>query len=78
VKERLRRYRVAELWTDLETEDSRQNRRLLDGEYGAALPLYVLFTPEGREVARLGGRPSVARFLEFLGKGLEGGGEKKP
>jgi thiol:disulfide interchange protein len=50
----------------------RENNKLLNEEYGAALPLYVIFTPQGKEIARIGGRPSVAEFIEFLEKGLEG------
>jgi len=65
---------VAELWTDRDLPMDRENRKFLDGTFGPALPLYVLFTPEGKEVARIGGRPSTARFIEFLRKGLEGGG----
>jgi thiol:disulfide interchange protein DsbD len=71
VKDRLRRYHVADLWTDLDTEASRANNRLLNEQYGAALPLYILFTPDGKEIARIGGRPSVQKFLEFLDRGLE-------
>ena len=74
MKERLRRYHVADLWTDLETEASRANNRLLNEQYGAALPLYVLFTPDGKEIARIGGRPSAVKFVEFLDQGLDGGG----
>ncbi len=44
---------------------------MLNEEYGGALPLYVLFTPDGREVARIGGRPSADAFVEFLKKGLK-------
>jgi hypothetical protein len=71
VKERLRRYHVADLWTDLDTDASRANNRLLNEQYGAALPLYVLFV-DGKEVARIGGRPSLEKFVEFLDRGLAG------
>ena len=61
---------VAELYTDRENPQDKENNALLNEQYGAALPLYVLFTPEGKELARIGGRPSLAEFLEFLKKGL--------
>ena len=65
---------VAELYTDRKGRRSKQmdeeNNKLLNDKYGAALPLYVLFTPEGTEIARIGGRPSVDEFLKFLQKGL--------
>ena len=65
---------VAELYTDRKGRRSKemdeQNNKLLNESYGAALPLYVLFTPEGREIARIGGRPSVEEFAMFLEKGL--------
>lgn len=72
----LKRYVVADLWTDRKNKRDRQNRDLLNSKYGAALPLYVLFTPDGREIARIGGRPSVDRFVEFLKKGLDGTAQK--
>ncbi len=71
----LEKYVVAELYTDRKGRRSRpmdeENNALLNDKYGAALPLYVLFTPEGAEVARIGGRPSVDEFVAFLKKGLE-------
>jgi thiol:disulfide interchange protein len=48
-----------------------ENNKLLNEKYGAALPLYIVFTPEGQEVARIGGSPSLEAFLDFLKKGLE-------
>ncbi|MBI2931327.1 MAG: hypothetical protein HYY16_06725 [Planctomycetes bacterium] len=61
---------MAELWTDRRIPMDRENNALLNEKYGGALPLYLIFTPDGREVARLGGRPSVAEFTAFLEKGL--------
>lgn len=73
------RYVVAELWTDRKGPRSRamdeENNRLLNERFGGALPLYVIFTPDGREVGRLGGRPSVSELLEFLKKGLSAAAE---
>lgn len=73
---------MAELYTDRKGRKSRkmdeENNRLLNEKYGAALPLYVLFTPEGQEVARIGGRPSVAEFVAFLNKGLPPAGANGP
>lgn len=70
----LRKYHVGELWTDLKTARGEANNKLLNEQFGAALPLYVLFTPDGKEIARIGGRPSVAEFVEFLQKGLSAAG----
>ena len=71
----LQRYVVGELWTDRKGPKSRkmdeENNKFLEENYGPALPLYVLFTPDGKETARIGGRPSVEKFVEFLKKGLE-------
>jgi len=67
----LKKYVVGELYTDRQNRMDQENNSLLNEKFGAALPLYVLFTPEGREVARVGGRPSVDKFVEFLMKGLE-------
>ncbi len=80
VRKLLERYVVAELWTDRDRPMDRENRRTLDEKFGPALPLYVIFTAEGKEIARIGGRPSTEAFLEFLGKGLpaEGGASVRP
>lgn len=48
-----------------------ENNKLLNDKYGAALPLYIIFTPDGQEVARIGGSPALSAFLDFLKKGLE-------
>ena len=72
VVELLKGYHFADLWTDRKNKKDQENKVLLNTKYGAALPLYVLFTPDGREIARIGGRPSVERFVEFLKKGLDG------
>ena len=70
VVELLKGYHFADLWTDRKNAKDQENKVLLDTKYGAALPLYVLFTPDGREIARIGGRPSVSEFVAFLKKGL--------
>lgn len=70
---------MGELYTDRKGPKSGpmdgENNKLLNDRYGAALPLYVLFTPQGREVARIGGRPSVEEFVDFLKKGLDASGK---
>jgi hypothetical protein len=76
VVELLKRYHFADLWTDRKNRRDVENKKLLDSKYGAALPLYILFTPEGSEIARIGGRPSVAAFVEFLKKGLDSASTK--
>ena len=75
VTELLAKYVVGELWTDRKGPKSRkmdeENNRFLEENFGPALPLYVLFKADGTEIARIGGRPSVEKFVEFLKKGLE-------
>ena len=70
----LKNYVVGELWTDRKGPKSgkmdAENNKFLSDNFGPALPLYVLFAPEGKEIARIGGRPSVEKFVEFLQKGL--------
>jgi hypothetical protein len=66
----LKNYVIGELWTDRKNPMDEENNKLLNEKYGAALPLYLVFTPDGREVARIGGRPSLEKFVEFLKKGL--------
>ena len=74
--ELLKQYVVGELWTDRKGPKSRkmdeENNRFLEENFGPALPLYVIYTPEGKEIGRIGGRPSVEKFVEFLRKGLGG------
>jgi hypothetical protein len=66
----LKNYVIGELWTDRKNPMDEENNKLLNEKYGAALPLYLVFTPDGKEVARIGGRPSLEKFAEFLKKGL--------
>lgn len=70
-------YHVAELWTDLKTKEAEENRKTLREQFDNALPLYVLMTPDGREIGRIGGRPSRAQFTAFLQKGLGAAPEKR-
>jgi len=67
----LKQFVIGELWTDRVNPMDVENNKLLNEKYGAALPLYLVFTPDGKEVARIGGRPSVEKFVEFLNKGLK-------
>jgi thiol:disulfide interchange protein len=67
----LKQYVIGELWTDRVNPMDAENNKLLNEKYGAALPLYLLFTSDGKEIARIGGRPSVEKFVEFLNKGLK-------
>ena len=70
VKTLLKNYEIGELWTDRKNPMDEENNKLLNEKYGAALPLYIVFTADGKEVARIGGRPSLEKFVEFLKKGL--------
>ena len=67
----LKQYVIGELWTDRVNPMDEENNKLLNEKYGAALPLYIVFTSDGKEVARIGGRPSVEKFVDFLNKGLK-------
>ena len=67
----LKNYVIGEVWTDRKNPMDEENNKLLNEKYGAALPLYIVFTSDGREVARIGGRPSQEKFVEFLKKGLQ-------
>jgi len=71
VKALLKQYVIGELWTDRVNPMDQENNKLLNEKYGAALPLYLVFTPDGKEIARIGGRPSIEKFVEFLKKGLK-------
>ena len=66
----LKNYVIGELWTDRKNPMDEENNKLLNEKYGAALPLYILFTADGKEVDRIGGRPSVKDFVAFLKQGL--------
>ena len=71
VKALLKQYVIGELWTDRVNPMDEENNKLLNDKYGAALPLYIVFTSDGKEIDRIGGRPSVQKFVEFLNKGLK-------
>jgi thiol:disulfide interchange protein len=73
----LKNYVIGELWTDRKNPMDEENNKLLNEKYGAALPLYIVFTSDGKEVARIGGRPSLEKFVEFLKKGLDAHGSAK-
>ena len=73
----LKNYVIGELWTDRKNPMDEENNKLLNEKYGAALPLYIVFTSDGKEVARIGGRPSLEKFVEFLKKGLDASGSAK-
>jgi thiol:disulfide interchange protein len=66
----LKNFVIGELWTDRKNPMDEENNKLLNEKYGAALPLYIVFSSDGRERARIGGRPSLEKFVEFLKKGL--------
>ena len=66
----LKHFVIGELWTDRKNPMDEENNKLLNEKYGAALPLYIVFTSDGTEVARIGGRPPLEKFVEFLKKGL--------
>lgn len=75
MKELLEHYYFGELWTDRKNPMDEENNKLLNEKYGATLPLYITFTPDGKETGRIDGRPSVPEFVGFLKKGLEAAGK---
>jgi hypothetical protein len=76
VQELLKNYVFAELYTDrrdpAHKQKDEENARLQEDRFAtAALPLYVVLGPDGRERARLLGKSNVPEFVEFLKKGLQ-------
>jgi hypothetical protein len=76
VQEVLKNFIFAELYTDRKDPAHKakdaENTRLQEERFAtAALPLYVILGPDGRERARLLGKSNVTEFLEFLRKGLQ-------
>ena len=66
-QEALKDFVFAELYTDRYPK----NREIQDKRFGTvALPLYLILSPDGKELGRLAGRITEASFLEFLKKGL--------
>jgi hypothetical protein len=77
VQELLKSFVFAELYTDrkdpVHKQKDEENGRLQEERFAtAALPLYVVLGPDGKERARLLGKTSVSEFVEFLKKGLQG------
>jgi hypothetical protein len=71
----LRSFVLAELYTDRQDPAHKakdaENARLQEERFAtAALPLYVVLGPDGRERSRLLGKSNVSEFAEFLKKGL--------
>ena len=68
VLEELDKFVLAELYVDGPGEDKKANARLQVEKFGQSTqPLYVVLTPDGREVAQLGGfTRSKAEFLGWL------------
>ena len=76
VQELLKNFVFAELYTDRQDAAHKAkdeaNSRLQEERFAtAALPLYVILGPDGRERARLLGKSNVSDFVEFLKKGLQ-------
>lgn len=76
IQELLKNFVLAELYTDRQDPAHKakdaQNARLQEDRFAtAALPLYVVLGPDGRERDRLLGKSNVSDFASFLKKGLE-------
>jgi thiol:disulfide interchange protein len=70
VRETLKGFVVAELYTDRRREGDKENARLMKERFGSvALPLYLVLGPDGKERSRLTGLASTGKFLEFLKAG---------
>jgi len=72
VKKELGRFILAELYTDREDPEDRRNSELQEKQFGSiALPLYVVITPDGKELAQFGGLTRDKReFISFLQSGV--------
>jgi hypothetical protein len=76
VQELLKDFVFAELYTDRKDPAHRAkdeaNARVQEDRFAtAALPLYVILGPDGRERTRLLGKTNVPDFVAFLKKGLQ-------
>jgi hypothetical protein len=75
VQELLKNFIFAELYTDrlgAHKEKDEANGKLQEDRFAtAALPLYVVLGPDGKERARLLGKTNVDEFVMFLKKGLQ-------
>jgi thiol:disulfide interchange protein len=59
----------AELYNDKGSDEAQQRVRDLQKKFGSvALPLYLVLTPEGKEISRLTGTIRESQFLAFLEK----------
>ena len=72
VKKELDRFILAELYTDRETPEDAHNGQLQEKQFGTvALPLYVVLSPDGKELAQFGGLTrDKAQFISFLQSGV--------
>ena len=74
VKGELRRFVVAELYTDRKgnPKDEVNKDLLLNTFHSGSLPLYLVLTPDGTELSRLAtGAAGKKEFLAFLRRGRE-------
>lgn len=63
----------ARLYTDGAGARVETNIRLQEERFNTvALPLYVILSPEGTEIARINQKVSEERFVEFLRKAFPG------
>ena len=71
VKKELERFVLAELYTDREKPEDKHHSELQEKMFGTiALPLYVVLSPSGQELARFGGLTrNKAEFISFLQSG---------
>jgi thiol:disulfide interchange protein DsbD len=71
VQQELKRFVLAELFTDRQTPEDDRNGELQQKQFGTvALPLYVIVTPDGRELAKFPGLTrDKAEFIRFLRAG---------
>ncbi len=63
----LKEFVFAELYTDDGSDEAKAKVRALQKKYGSvALPLYLVLSPEGKELSRLTGTIGETQFLKFL------------
>ena len=73
VIDKLNQYILVELFTDGGPDYKKNQQMEIDRFESAALPLYVLLTPDNREIARFPGLTrDVDKFVAFLSRGLTG------
>ena len=71
VQEKFSKMIKVRLITDLRDDKSIANRKMQETKYqSTALPLYVIITPDEKELGRIAYTDNEAEFLKFLDLGI--------